>query len=102
MLEINKEKIRLSKGDHITIRLTTKLNGEDYQLQHGDRLEFTISKQDVDIIKKTFTSNLLVFTSEETNRLQSGKYRYDIRLYFKEGIDIALTYPNELEVIEGL
>ena len=102
MLEIHKEKIRLSQGDHVTMKMVTKFNGEEYALQHGDVVEFTISKQDIEIINKTFTSNLIVLTANETAKLKPGKYRYDIKMHFNEGVDIALTYPHDLEVVERL
>lgn len=87
MLEINGSTIRLTKGDtaHLNVSIANTATGENYEMQENDLLFLTIRRQHytdspVLVQKKLTGSSDFTLLPEDTARLTSGTYCYDVEL----------------------
>ena len=85
MLMIRNGKIMLTRGDSAYITVTLKSQeGSAYTMQAGDKLTLTVRKQAVDtssvLLQSVCDSNTIKLTPEQTEKLSSGSYSYDIQL----------------------
>ena len=65
---------------------------EEYELQDGDYLVFTVRAQPKQIdetneplIQKTLAGNQINIAPEDTENLEYGQYYYDVKLFFANG-----------------
>lgn len=85
MLDIRNGKIAITRGDsgYIEVNLKTP-DGETYTMQAGDKLTLTVRKQAVDtssvLLQSVSDSNTIKLAPEQTEKLVSGSYSYDIQL----------------------
>lgn len=83
--------IMITRGDTAYVNLnifTDNMKKNEYILQEGDVLSFTVKKKIYDVepvISKKFTSKQFKILSEDTNGLDFGKYVYDVKLLFANG-----------------
>lgn len=82
MFQIDDSGIYLTRGD--TARLAIKVKyfqGEDYTLQDGDKLVFTVKKELTDT-KPIFQYEgaMLTIQPEDTKKLEYGAYWFDVQL----------------------
>lgn len=85
MLMIKNGKIMLTRGDSAYITVTLKaLDGAAYTMQAGDKLTLTVRKQAIDassvLLQSVSDSNTIKLAPEQTEKLASGSYSYDIQL----------------------
>lgn len=85
MLMIRNGKIMLTRGDSAYITVTLKAqDGAAYTMQAGDKLTLTVRKQAVDtssvLLQSVSDSNTIKLAPEQTEKLASGSYSYDIQL----------------------
>lgn len=92
MLTIKGHKIILTRGDTLTLKLTLKKDGDDYEIQEGDSIRFAMSKyylgeDGYELIKeKTIPTDTLelVLNASET-RIEPREYNYDIEITHQDG-----------------
>lgn len=92
----------MTRGDSESIGV--KLNG--YTLQDGDKVEFTVRRSvgSGAVIHKTVTefsenAAIIPILPEDTERLQFGKYVYDIQLTYGGSVKTIVT-PSSFEIGE--
>ena len=78
MLMIRNGKIMLTRGDSAYITVTLKSQeGSAYTMQAGDKLAVDTSSV---LLQSVSDSNTIKLTPEQTEKLASGSYSYDIQL----------------------
>lgn len=94
--------IKISRGDTANLRV----NISGYTLQSNDIIYFAIKKNanNVPLVEKEYTNKTenfidILFNPDDTNRLEFGKYYYDIRLKTTADI-VTLCQPTSFEVLE--
>ncbi len=110
MLDINGNKITLTRGDSLTLTVDITQGGEPYEAQSGDVIRFALAKVYKGefgyelLIEKTIPTDSLSFTltAEETERLEYRTYNYDIELTHSDGtvdtfISSTFTITGEVE-----
>ena len=86
--------ITMTRGDTLRVRLPLLLDGEEYELQDGDKVRWALKTEDDDsaLIEKDITEDYkLVLDPSDTKPLEYGDYRYDCQITFAESGD-TLTY----------
>ena len=76
-------KIILTKGDNAEIIVSIKdANGEDREVYGDDVITLTVRKSvnSAIAVSKTAERGIISFTPDDTNRLPSGSYVYDVQL----------------------
>lgn len=104
----NHNNILLIRGDSIPgiSILVLKENGEEYVMQQGDELKFTMKKKTEDrapVLQKTIENGQLFIDPEDTELLECGVYRYDVQLtYTRNGRRIVDTIipPANFKLLE--
>ena len=103
--------ITLTRGDSAPFSVTLKMDGEVYEMQAGDRIDFGVKADYEDqecCIHKTSTTNPASFQidPEDTSELEFGTYRYDVQFVAANGftqtfiekkrfkLDKEVTVPN--------
>lgn len=100
--------IRLTRGDtaRLTVPITNKANGEEYRMQSGDILYFTIKKSAKDaeplVQKSTTGSNVIRIEPSDTKSLSFNKYKYDVQLTMASGDIYTVIEPSIFEVMEEI
>ena len=109
MLTIKGHKITLTRGDSMTLKLTLKKDGDDYEIQEGDSIRFAMSKyylgeDGYELIKeKTIpTDTLELFLSAEDTKVEPREYNYDIQMSHQDGtidtfISSTITITKEVK-----
>ena len=108
------QNIILTRGDSALFSVTLRMDGEVYEMQEGDRIDFGI-KADYDdsecLVHKTSDTNPAVFqlNPEDTSELEFGGHYYDVQFVNAEGftqtfivkkkfkIDKEVTVPNGID-----
>lgn len=91
MLKIDKNNIYLTRGDSAAIQIYLEdTSGNSYIPVEGDEIRFALKRDYEDfrcLIKKPIPTDTLVLnlTSTETEKLDFGKYYYDIQLSRLDG-----------------
>jgi hypothetical protein len=103
--------ITLTRGDSALFSVTVWMDGEVYEMQDGDRIDFGV-KADYDdaecVMHKTSTTNPATFqiNPEDTSDWEFGTYRYDAQFVAANGftdtfivkkrfkLDKEVTVPN--------
>ena len=95
--------ILITRGDTATIDISIKDEvGQEYSLQTGDKLLFSVKKLPIasnPVIEKILTTKQLVLSSDDTDSLSFGVYKYDITLITALG-DVC-TFINYCDFIVG-
>ena len=104
MLEVTKNKIKLTRGDTGIFNVHVKdADNEDYELQEGDVLRFTLRKTpksgDV-FIQKVVTGAEIVISPEDTQKMTFGTYYYDLELTKSDGTVDTIIPPMTFELLE--
>ena len=95
---INGQKIFLTRGDSAIFSVTLRMDGELYEMQEGDRMDFGI-KQDVEdtecAVYKTSYTNPAVFeiNPADTSSLEFGNYKYDVQFVAANGFTQTFIGP---------
>lgn len=109
MLTIKGHKITLTRGDSMTLKLTLKKGGDDYEIQEGDSIRFAMSKyylgeDGYELIKeKTIpTDTLELSLSAEDTKVEPREYNYDIQMSHQDGtidtfISSTITITKEVK-----
>ena len=92
MLEINKNNIKLTRGDSAVIDLVIYMpDGTIYELEEGDKVYFGVrllpkkAPGEQMLLEKEFESNEIKIESGDTAFLKYGRYFYDCSLIFADG-----------------
>ncbi len=96
--------IELTRGDtlHLEIEITNQ-DGEKYELNIGDKLEFTLKRNTTTeeiIFKKQLSSNQFTISHEETKKMNYGTYVYDVQLTQENGDVTTIIKPSKFKVTE--
>lgn len=109
MLKIDGNKIRLTRGDTLTLTVEILADGEIYEPEEGDTCRFALSKGFLEtagytfILAKDIPLDTLTFTiSAEETKLDYGEYKYDVELTHADGtvetfISSTLTITGEVK-----
>lgn len=104
MLYIEGNTIRLTRGDtaYLTFPMTT-LEGEEYVVQKGDTLRFTVRKFIDDenfMLQKVITGgNLIHIEPGDTAGLAFGLYKYDVELTTSSGDVFTIIDTSTFEIL---
>lgn len=105
MVQVMNNKILMTRGDSLRLQLDIyQTDGSKYQIQSGDSIRFAasisyaddkdnyklvINKQIEHIVDSNVENDpgilLLSLDPEDTNKLNSGTYNYDIQITFSDG-----------------
>ena len=89
-VQVNDNTIRMVQGDYLKIAFdTTDAGGDAYDFQDGDRIYFllapkgrTLAVVEAEIPTET---GLIVIDSEQSAKLASGEYWWQVRVNFADG-----------------
>lgn len=109
MVEIRYDKIsrtntiKLTRGDDITLAIVLiDQNGNEYDLQEGDELIFSVKKdfrsKETVLCKHIYTKQLLI-SHEDTVGLDFGNYIYDVQLHFSSGQIFTVISPSKMIIL---
>lgn len=97
--------ITLTRGDSMHKLCTLKFDGEVYEMQPGDKIQFGV-KADFDdkvcLITKTYTENpfILRIEPEDTKALDFGTYHYDLQIVAANGFTHTFYEKKKLKLTE--
>lgn len=99
MISVNSNNIRISRGNTAYIDISVKVNGEDYELQSGDKVIFTVKKtpsKSADIVfQKVIDGRLEIkILPSDTADLLPAKYYYDVALQTSGGDFYTFIEPS--------
>lgn len=98
--------IRLTRGDtaRFTVAITNETNANEYVMQPGDTLAFTIRKNVNDnepLLQKVLTgTNTFHIEPKDTATFQFGDYKYDVQLTTAGGDVYTVIAPSIFEIME--
>ena len=92
MINVQDNKITISKGDNAVVRLRLMKDGLPFTLDIGDKLIFTANTP-MPIVKE-LDSPTLVFLKSDTANCVAGTYEYDIRIIFASGEHYYLIFQT--------
>lgn len=99
---LNSGIIELIRGDTAEFDVeVADQNGNPYELQPGDKLEFTVKKKSTDevpLIHKT--GSYVRINPEDTNVLEFGNYVYDVQLTLADGKVDTIVPMNTIRILE--
>lgn len=80
----------MTRGDTEQHEITLKMDGDIYEMQEGDQINFGVKKSYGDtgcLIKKTYTENPFVLSidPEDTKTLDFGTYVWDLQFVAANG-----------------
>ena len=101
MFEINKNKIKITRGDTgiFNIEILDRITELPYEVQAGDTVRFTVKKsiyQNKPLIQKEGTS--IQINPTDTQTLMYGKYLYDVEITLANGMVQTIITPCEFEI----
>lgn len=101
---VNMNDIRLTRGDtlHLEVEIINQ-DGEPYELEEGDKLEFTLKKNTATeevLIKKEILEKKFTISHEESQKLSYGLYVYDVQLTQANGDVTTIIKPSTFDVTE--
>lgn len=103
MFRIENDKIYLTRGDSAGFSVKLYDGEEEYELQPGDQLTFTVRKTVYSpeiVIQKTLTDIEVPIFPSDTNNLSFGDYVYDVQLNFANGDINTVIPPSLFQVME--
>lgn len=99
MVNIVNNSITLTRGDTCVLKLNVvDVRGENYTLQSGDKLTFTLRKKVSSVatlLEKTLEENILSLNPSDTLTLDFGDYVYDIVLKTATG-EVFTVVPTSI------
>lgn len=104
MLYISGNDIKLTRGDTAYLTVPIKMdNGEEYAMQNGDTLILSV-KKNVKELEYGFqifvqNDNTIHIKPEDTEKLDFGKYKYDIQLNKADGDRFTLIDVSMFEIL---
>lgn len=95
--------IVLTRGDSALFSVTLKMDGQVYEMQEGDRIDFGVKSDYEDLeccIYKTSSENPAVFelTPEDTGVLDFGNYKYDVQFVAANGFTYTFIAKRRFKV----
>lgn len=104
MVNVSNNNIYITRGDSADIQISiTESTGEEYTLQDGDTVTFTVKKtvNDTDaVISKNITDGNLHLSPDDTAGLDYGAYVYDCQLTTSDGRVCTFITPHRFQVLE--
>lgn len=100
--------IRLTRGDtaRLTIPIINSASNDEYVMQSGDVLFFTVKKSAKDtnylFQKESTGTNAIHIKPEDTDNLSFGKYKYDVQLTTASGDVYTIIEPSVFEIMEEI
>lgn len=100
--------IRLTRGDtaRLSVPIKNSSNDEEYTMQSGDNLYFTVKKSAKDVeplLQKVVTgSNVFHIKPEDTKTFPFGKYKYDVQITTASGDVYTVIEPTTFEIMEEI
>lgn len=100
--------IRLTRGDtaRLTIPIINSASNDEYVMQSGDVLFFTVKKSAKDtnylFQKESAGTNAIHIKPEDTDNLSFGKYKYDVQLTTVYGDVYTIIEPSVFEIMEEI
>ena len=97
--------ITLTRGDSFRSLCTLRMDGEVYEMEEGDKIQFGI-KADYDdkvcLVTKTYTENpfILRIDPDDTKRLDFGTYYYDMQFVSKDGFTHTFYEKKKFKLSE--
>lgn len=103
MFRIENENIYITRGDSAGFSVKIYNGTEEYTLQEGDLLTFTVRRNvysPIKVIEKELTDAEIELAPADTNGLPFGNYVYDIQLTFANGDINTIIPPSLFQVME--
>ncbi len=103
MLEIVQNTIKLTRGDSVSFSVSMRNGEEEYELQEGDFLTFTVRKNvyaSEKLIEKVLTTSIIDIVPADTKLLPFGDYVYDVELTFQNGDVNTIIPPSLFRIME--
>mgnify|MGYP004640538077 CR=1 FL=1 len=100
-IDQNTKTMYLTRGDTAQFTITPYRNKNKYELQEGDRVDFTIKKSTKDsvaVISKTGTE--IEILPQDTGNLMYGTYKYDCQITFADGRVDTFIGPYDFVITE--
>lgn len=110
---LNGNKIKLTRGDTLRLRVDIKIDGEVYTPQLGDKVRFALKRSamssdrsrfmdNTPLIKKDIPINTMILELEpkDTKNLGFGKYVYDVQITFADGTVDTFITKETFEITE--
>ena len=100
--------IRLTRGDtaRLTIPIINSTSNDEYVMQSGDVLFFTVNKSAKDtnylFQKESTGANAIHIKPEDTDNRSFGKYKYDVQLTTVSGDVYTIIEPSVFEIMEEI
>lgn len=104
MFTVVNNEIFLIRGDsaEFELKLRSKV-GKPIQLTEDDKLLFTVRKSvksEEFSLQKEFVNGKISLAPEDTERMEFGKYLYDVQLTRKDGFVDTIIPPHVFNVLE--
>lgn len=103
MFRIENDNIYLTRGDTAGFSIVLFDGIEEYEMQDGDTLTFTVRKNvyspDI-LIQKVVTENEFAFSPRDTQGYPFGNYVYDVQLNFANGDINTVIPPSLFQIME--
>lgn len=104
MLNVNDNKITLTRGDSLTLTVEITKDGEPYEIQPGDAIRFAMSVGYEGepgyslVLEKNIPTNTLEFTlSAQETKIDGRRYNYDIEITHSDGtVDTFISSTIEI------
>lgn len=97
MVAVNGNKITMTRGDTLRVKIGVNLDGETYVPVEGDHFRFAVKHETMNRDKSEYTDSeplilkdipwntmILQLDPEDTKPLGFGRYDYDIQVVFEE------------------
>lgn len=106
MLKIMKDgTIQLTRGDtaRLAVPIINELDGEEYVIQSGDTLVFSVKKtvSDTEVLleKVLKGENTFHIEPKDTAKMKFGHYKYDVQLTTAGGDVYTVIAPTTFEIL---
>ena len=95
----------MTRGDTEQHELALKMDGEVYEMEDGDQINFGVKKSYEDntcLIEKTYTENpfVLSINPEDTKPLDFGTYVWDLQFVAANGYTKTLVAKKDFIITE--
>ena len=101
MVSISGTTIKLTRGDTAAIALRLRADGEQFELEDGDRAVFSVKRgyDDAEYVLQADASGGIVELSHaDTQGLASGSYVWDVQVTLADG-QVATVGPGRLKLL---
>lgn len=105
MLTRATKEIKMTRGDTEQHEITLKMDGDIYEMQEGDQINFGVKKSYDDtecLIKKTYTENPFVLSIDpvDTKPLDFGTYVWDLQFVAANGYTKTVIAKKDFVLTE--